>query len=56
MHKITFLSEDGHKFTFETKEKNETKAIEKGYQKIKDLHYDNYGYSLYNVSFTENSL
>ena len=50
MFKVTFLSEDGHKFLFESDEKSQEKAVEKGYDKIKELYYDTYGYSLYSVS------
>jgi len=50
MIKVIFLSEDGHKFSFETKEKSVEEAINKGYEKIKELKYDNYGYSLYSIS------
>lgn len=55
MTKVTFLSEDGQRFMFETREKNEKKAIKKAEDKLKELNYDMYNYSLQGVQSTYES-
>ena len=50
MYTVVLLSEDGQKFNFRTKVKSREKAIELAFDKLKELQYDNYGYSLYSVN------
>lgn len=53
MYTIILLSKDGHKLEFRTKDKNRDNAIDKAYEKLKELNYDVYGYSLHQVSEEE---
>jgi len=41
---ITYISKDNQKFIFTTSEMNKKKAIQKGYDKLKELNYDHYCY------------
>ncbi len=53
MTKVTFLSLDGHKFSFETNEKNQDIALKKAEEKLSELGYDYYNYSLNSIETEE---
>jgi len=49
MIKVTFKSMEGHTFRFKTKAINESEAIKKAEDKLYELMYDIYSYSLHSV-------
>ena len=49
MIKITYISKDGHKFEYKSEKKKKEDVILDGYNRIKELNYDRFGYILKDV-------
>ena len=49
IYEITLISKDKHYLIFKTSAISKEEAINKVYERLKELWYDNYDYKVYNI-------